>query len=242
MSESGNTSLSYILSIDSAMGGCAVGVYAAGRDDVFSEVIEQSQGQATHLVPMVQRCVEAADIAFADLDLVSVSIGPGSFTGVRTGMSSARSFALALDIPLVGLSSFDILAYMAREGRVDGAASTICVLVESRRQELFAQLFDGEGRALSEPMLALSADLEAELFGRDVVYVGDGVTRFFAETGGAARDGDLCYVLADPAVMARLAMARFDDPSYVRDEMAKPLYLRDADVSVSKKIQRVLKV
>ena len=101
-----------ILAIDTALDACAAGVLDT---DAASVIAQESQamkrGHAEALMPLIARVIRQAGIAFAALDRIAVTTGPGSFTGLRVGLSAARGIALAADKPVVGLST--LTAYAA---------------------------------------------------------------------------------------------------------------------------------
>jgi len=227
--------LEYVLTVDSAMGGASAGVYCVRSGDVFARELGVGQGQAEMLVPMVQGALEDAGVVMADLGLVVTNIGPGSFTGLRTGMSCARSLALALEIPLVGVNSFEVLAAAyAQDHDGDSAADALCVLVESRRVEFYAQFFNMDLSIESEPLVIAQDDLNARMAGRSIVVIGDALSRFDAGDGVFLENG---YDAPEALTMARMGLKRFMAEG---ESQVNPLYLRDADVSVSKRPQRVL--
>ena len=102
-------------------------------------------GQAEALFPMVDDVVREAGLTPSALDVVAVTTGPGSFTGIRVGIAAARGIALAVDLPLIGVTSFEAvtktLSSDARTGRC------LLVALESRRADLYVQFFDRAGQA-----------------------------------------------------------------------------------------------
>ena len=98
-----------VLAIDTALDGCAVAIV---RDETTLASISEpmQRGQAERLAPMAREAVEAAGVRLAEIDRIAVTTGPGSFTGVRVGLSFARALALALGIPCVGVSTLEALA------------------------------------------------------------------------------------------------------------------------------------
>jgi tRNA threonylcarbamoyladenosine biosynthesis protein TsaB len=103
-----------VLALDTALDACSV---AIARDDaVLANLSERMQrGQAERLAPMAREAADAAGVSFSELDCVAVTTGPGSFTGVRVGLSFARALALALSKPCIGVSTLEALALQGGE-------------------------------------------------------------------------------------------------------------------------------
>lgn len=136
-----------ILALDTAASYCAAAVYDAGRDVVLAQVSENiGKGHAEVLMDYVSRALAEAGVTIKDIDRVAVNIGPGSFTGVRIGVSAARGFALALGCPAIGVTAFEALADETL-ARVPGKPVTI--LLDAHRGEIYGQTFDANGAALS---------------------------------------------------------------------------------------------
>lgn len=243
------TTYQTILAVDSAMNGCGAALYYADTStSPIAETLPMARGQAEALVPMAQRVVAEAGKTFAAIDLVCTTIGPGTFTGLRVGMSAARSFALAMDVPLVGVSTLDVLAAAYCDG-ADGAAmaadACLCVLIETKREDFYAGFYECNGAALSQPAAMIGADICAHIVqnykGR-VVFIGDAPARFFEEQ--AAHTQPLWqhiqgYTQPDPVMLARIGLERALRDGVDGGEVA-PLYLRGADVSQPKLAPRTL--
>lgn len=213
----------HILSVETAMDGVGVGYYNAATGASVSVYEKTVRGQAEIVVPMVQQLLEDAGVTFADLNAVVTVLGPGSFTGVRLGLSVVKSFRLALDIPVFGVSTLQALA------RQYGAGAMVCVVLETRRSDYYVQLFDVAGIPISQGQSLEGEGVDALLGGRDdYVMIGNAVARYSGQESALA--------VIDPAFLARMLA---DFPDVLSDDLA-PIYLRDADVSVSKKVQRVL--
>jgi len=102
-------------------------------------------------MPLVARVMERSGKAFAELDRVVVTTGPGSFTGLRVGISAARGIALAANRPAVGLSTLS--AYAAPHLNADNKAPVVCA-IDARHEHVYLQVFSPDGRALTAPRLA----------------------------------------------------------------------------------------
>src|SRR5690606_8172147 len=107
-------SLMKLLAIDTAANLCAACVYDTQAGERGRAVLDLGKGHAEHLMAVIEEALTAAGCAYTDLEAVAVSVGPGSFTGVRVGVSAARGLALALGIPAVGVSTLEALAAEAR--------------------------------------------------------------------------------------------------------------------------------
>lgn len=216
-----------VLALDSALGGCVAAVMVG--DESFSRVLETGRDQAAKLMPMVQDVVKEAGIPFADLGLIVTTTGPGSFTGLRIGLSAARSLGLALSIPVQGVSTFEA---MVKSCKPQGKS---LVVLESKRADFYVQAFDEDWNPEGAPQCLLSGDIPVQ--GR--IVCGDAVSRLRAETG-AALESALERVLPDPVILAMAGGGIFAQNGHTAHK-PEPFYMRGADVSVSNKVQRQIK-
>ena len=143
-----------LLAIDTALEACSVGV---SPDDarppvVVSEVI--GRGHAERLMGMIQSVLREAGLTVADLERIAVTVGPGSFTGVRVGIAAVRGLGLVTGCPAVGIGTLAVLAERARW--LAGARPVLAVL-DARRGEVYAQSFDRQGAPLGPPEVAAAA-------------------------------------------------------------------------------------
>ena len=195
-------------------------------------------GHAEALFPMIERVMAEAGLAPAQLDAIAAAIGPGGFTGIRVGLAAAHGIALAVGARLIGISSFAAVA-----ARVAGTGQPACerllVALDSRRSDLYVQLFARDAALpLAEPQ-ALPADQLADyVAGRDLrslLIAGDAAEAAAAALGGRAH----CAVAAGSAPDARgVAAAAFVElRSGVLAGPVRPLYLRPPDVTLPKRPQ-----
>lgn len=212
------------LALDTSAEKCAVAIL---RDGICldSRHRKMARGHAEALVPMVQAAAAAAAVSLLDVDLVGVAKGPGSFTGLRTGIAAARGFAISSGAPAVGVSSLHAVALgAARSTR--SAAEILCVL-ETRRTDYFAQKFDAGGNPAGPPGVYDAAGIQALLREDAILLAGNAAPRLLAELSADNVDitrapGDGC---PDPVDVAALAEAAFDKEGLAPDTLS-PLYLR----------------
>src|ERR1700749_3699744 len=153
-----------ILAIDTALDACAAGVLdtEAGRL-IAQESQPMKRGHAEALMPLIARVMREAAIAFAALDRIAVTTGPGSFTGLRVGLSAARGIALAAGKPVVGVTT--LTAYAAPVVSVN-AAQPVISAIDARHDHVYVQAVAGDGSPLMSPRVApIDEALDAAGFG-----------------------------------------------------------------------------
>lgn len=209
-----------VLAFDTALNGCNVACVKAGGQPAVRQLVT-GRDQAAKLVPLIQDCMNEAGVVFADLDAIVTTVGPGSFTGLRIGLSTARSFALALNKKLIGVTTLDVAAQQALRL---ASGMPFCVLIETKRTDYYGQLYDGQGIPDGGIFALDGASILARLQGHFIF--GDAVERFITETGYAGPHAVMGMI--DPLDLMALGRTL---PAVDRLE---PLYLREADVSVAK--------
>lgn len=203
------------------MNGCAVAL-RLDNGNVLTDVAPMVRGHAEHLLPMVQAIVARASLALPDVAGFVGTVGPGSFTGVRVGLSALKGFAFAAQVPVIGVSTFDVLALAAKQ---TFDTDNVCVIIETKRQDFYVRMPQQAGACMRGHDIA--ATLQP-----DIVLVGDGIPRFMDETGYKT-DHAMVLDIASPALMFDVAAAK--------PHPLEPLYLREADTSISQlKIAKIV--
>jgi tRNA threonylcarbamoyladenosine biosynthesis protein TsaB len=219
-----------ILALDTAGPNCAVALgRATGKGEPAIVAVREERlgrGHAERLMPMIEEVLAEAGMAFADLDRMAVTTGPGSFTGVRVGVAAARALALALDIPAVGVGSLAALAEPVRRTRGPG---TVVAALDARRGEIFvaAGIF-GSGETLLEPRSVTPA-AAAQLLAAapdPLILIGAGAPLLAEALGG--RQFEIAGTAEYPDIVdvVRLGLksdtGRHPVPLYARGADAKP--------------------
>jgi tRNA threonylcarbamoyladenosine biosynthesis protein TsaB len=179
------------------------------------------RGHAEALMPLVMETMAQAGIGFADLAMIAVGVGPGSFTGIRIALAAARGMALAARRPVVGIDGFSAVA--AQLDPADLAGRSLLVVIESKRSELFGQYFGSDRLAIGTPLVLPPDGLLQRRPAGPLLIAGDGAARLPPAADIVRARATL---RPDARAIAQLAQAG----EHVLP--ARPLYLRAADVTL----------
>ena len=179
-----------------------------------------SGAHAERLMPMVEQALLAAGLDRSEIDRVGVGVGPGSFTGVRAGLSVARGIARGLNIPVVGVGSLRALAHAC------SPPSAVVAVLDARRDEVFVAAYAPDGGELVAPRVVAVAAFDAWLAAQTLgphVFVGEGVALLNRASACSEPDGVLPHAVCVAQVAAALAPELAPaTPVYVRDAGATP--------------------
>jgi tRNA threonylcarbamoyladenosine biosynthesis protein TsaB len=216
-----------ILALDAATGACSAALRADG-EILASRFVAMSRGQSEALMPMVGEVMQEAGLAYADLDLIAVTVGPGAFTGLRLGLAAARGLALAAGKPCVGVSTFAAIAASLTEE--ERAGRNLMIAVDGKRSDFFIQLFGKGDQSLGPAFAALPEEAARHLAPGPWLIAGDGA-HYFREALAAHpnifwADGD---GLPDAIHVAAVA-----EQSFLNGQALPPLpiYMRQPDVTL----------
>jgi tRNA threonylcarbamoyladenosine biosynthesis protein TsaB len=141
-----------VLAIDTALGACSAAVLDTDEADIAAQgSLPMARGHAEALIPLVARVLDASKFDVSDIDRIAVTIGPGSFTGLRVGISAARGLALASGKPAVGVTT--LAAYAAGCFDADDALPVVAA-IDARHGNVYLQVFGPGGRTLVAPRLS----------------------------------------------------------------------------------------
>lgn len=222
-----------VLAIDTCLGALSAAVRcvdAAGGSRMTESYEELKSGHAERLMPMVRATMAEAGVSFADLTRIAVTLGPGTFTGVRTGIAAARAFRLATGLEVVGATSLAVMAHRVLEAEAaENDERPLLVAVDARRGGLYVQMF---GRGALDPLTVpqeLAPAAAAALGGNLPMRVAGSAARAVAEVANAAgRQIDVVAEHLEPnasdlaVLAARLAPLHDVSPIYIRPPDAKP--------------------
>jgi tRNA threonylcarbamoyladenosine biosynthesis protein TsaB len=171
-----------VLAIDTALAACSAAVLDTANGGIFaSESLPMVRGHAEALMPLLARVMKKSGLAFADLERVVVTTGPGSFTGLRVGISAARGFGVATGIPVVGVTTLSAYAapYLADDDQIPVVAA-----IDARHEHVYLQVFGTGGRSLIAARLAplteavrAASETPARIVGSGAKAVADGLAK-----------------------------------------------------------------
>lgn len=229
----------FVLGIESATPVAAVAV--AGEGGILAErMVFNQRTHSVNLLPMIKAALEESEIGGEGLTGIAVSGGPGSFTGLRIGMSTAKALAQVWGLPVVGISTLETLAYP-----LTGHGNLVCPILNARKNEVYTAVYDCAGPHLARlagPMVARPEELVRTLltFEKPVTFLGDGVPVYRAGLqaglGELARFAPLSANFPRGAAVAELGLFALKEgrgcdpmilqPEYIRTSEAEAVWLK----------------
>lgn len=229
----------YVLGIESATPVAAVAI--AGDGGILAErMVFNRRTHSVNLLPLLKAVLEESEVGRHGLTGIAVSRGPGSFTGLRIGMSAAKALAQVWGIPVVGISTLESLAYP-----LTGHGSLVCPILNARKNEVYTAIYDytGPGPAqLGRPSAVRPGELVEILlkFNRSVFFLGDGVPVYGSDLkaglGELARFAPLSANFPRGAAVAELGLIALREgrsgdpmallPEYIRPSEAEVVWLK----------------
>ena len=189
------------------------------------------------LMSSIEHMFSKAGIVVADIDAIGVSTGPGSFTGIRIGMSVAKAMAYAANKPLIAISTLESIAYRYFE-----SGHLVCPLIDARRSEVYAALFNVNDDVTTLEQIGDSKVLKPETLldtiDRITVFSGTGAIRYrdliISRLGDMARFAPPHRILPSPEEVAFLALHRFLKGDIADPATLEPYYIRDSDAEIKR--------
>ncbi len=233
-----------IILIETAASMLSTAIVEDGRI-ICSLESEEPRSQAAMTAPFVKQMLDQAGLSARDCDAVCVSKGPGSYTGLRVGVSTAKGIAFGAGIPLIGIGTLDILVQqgitaaqtiLAPQGAREGSFEYIVPLIDARRMEVYTAVYDGSGKRLTEiaPRIIDSHSFDAEIGpSATVLFIGDAADKCREPLD---REGvHFLQTFPKASAMAPLATAAYEKKQFEDVAYFEPFYLKDFIATVSRK-------
>jgi tRNA threonylcarbamoyladenosine biosynthesis protein TsaB len=223
-----------ILGIETATNqvGCALGGY---EGVLASFHAARGRRHAETLVPAIEFVCKQARIEMKEISAIAVDVGPGLFTGMRVGVATGKAMAHALRVPMIGLSSLDLLAFPVRH-----TSRLIAAVIDARKGEVFTALYrqvPGGIQRLSPYRICTPHELASELMARDedCLVVGDGGLRYreVLENPGGVEVGEVGLAYPSANALVELAHPRAIREEFVQSWELELLYLRKSDAEIN---------
>ena len=226
-----------ILNLESSTDCCSAALTHEGQ--VLEERIEkQGMNHARLLAPFADDCMAYARSRELKLDAVAVSIGPGSYTGLRIGLSLAKGLCMGLDLPLIGVSTLQLLAVKAMFHRFDWEGDELLVpMIDARRMEVYTATYDFALNALQEPHpLILEPDSFAEYLeqGRRLIFCGNGCGKYRDLLPESEQVIYMPDIIPTAAGMMALSEKAFSEGKFLDMAYCVPEYLKEFQATVPK--------
>ncbi|MFI0489917.1 tRNA (adenosine(37)-N6)-threonylcarbamoyltransferase complex dimerization subunit type 1 TsaB [Flavobacterium sp.] len=220
----------YILNIETATKNCSVALAKEGKTIVCKEIAEEGYSHAERLHVFIEEIIKEAGITFQDLSAIAVSQGPGSYTGLRIGVSAAKGLSFALDIPLIAVDTLQVLA-----SQVKVSNGFIIPMLDARRMEVYSAIFTTnfeKKRAIQAEIITENSfeDLQETLY-----FVGDCADK--CKTVLVKENFIFLDEIKYPSAkeMSLLSFEKYQISDTVDVAYFEPYYLKDFMMTVSKK-------
>ncbi len=214
-----------ILLIETSTALCSAAVGIDGK--VVARRSDASRQHASLTAVFCDSVLKEAGLKASDLDAVCISDGPGSYTGLRVGLSTAKGLCFGAGLKMLSVSSLDVLAAMAPHK----AGCTIVPMIDARRNEVFTANYDSDGRRTSDVEAKIVEEGAYADIAENAVFIGDGALKCRDIIG----KGEFIEAMPDAAAMAELAEREFTSGNFRDLAYFEPFYLKDYVPTVSKK-------
>src|SRR5271165_3431037 len=213
-----------ILAIDTSCGAASVAVVETGRIEPLAIVSRaMARGHAEALAPMVEEVARGIEGGLPSIGRIAVTIGPGSFTGIRVGLALARAMGLVLGIPVVGVST---LVAFAAPVLSEPRTGVIAAAIDARHGSVYFQLFEASGRPLGPPRCDTARECVRAIGAGPAWLAGDAALIVANEAHRAGLPYDLDAARDAPDIVALAWMGLALDPSV---SPARPIYVKPPD-------------
>jgi tRNA threonylcarbamoyl adenosine modification protein YeaZ len=220
-----------ILAIDTSCGAASACVLDGGAAEPLAhETLPMERGHAEALAPLVQRVMSGVEGGFASIDRIAATVGPGSFTGIRIGLATARAIGLALSAPVVGVST---LVAFAGPLLFDPKPGVIAATIDARHGWVYLQLLDATGRPVLAARVVTLRDAIRLVGSGPVRVVGSAAPLIAA---GATRVGVTAEVVGNVAYPDILAVAQLGLVADPGESPPRPLYLKAPDAQPAENV------
>ena len=226
--------MSLILNIDTALENASVCLAEDGEAiDLATNPSQKDQAAWIHVA--IEKMIHGRSKSpeRKELAAIAASAGPGSYTGLRVGLSTAKGLCYALNIPLIMINSLEMMASAA----IEKATDLLCPMIDARRMEVFTAVYDKELKVVIEPNACIvdETTFSALLDKQRILFFGSGSLKFSSLIENS--NAEFAYINADASHLGRLSFKRFLGKHFAELAYAEPLYLKEFHTPVKKPIK-----
>lgn len=215
--------MAYILCIESATTNCSVAIAKDGLIISLVENATENYSHAEQLHNYIEKALQQASLDKTDLNAIAVSKGPGSYTGLRIGVSAAKGMCFGLDIPLLAIPTLASLAQQVKE------ATLVIPLLDARRMEVYAAVYDQNKKNIKEPFAEILSETSFNKFvsTHKTTFIGNGVKKFKELVDNHPNIVFMEDALPSANDMAVLANKKYIKSNFENVAYFEPYYLKD---------------
>lgn len=222
--------MDYILNIETSTKNCSVSIAKEGKTIICKEIAEEGYSHAERLHIFIEESLKEAGLAYKDLSAIAVSQGPGSYTGLRIGVSAAKGLCFALDIPLIAVDTLKVLASQATISN-----GLIVPMIDARRMEVYSAVFNAEYEKLRDVQAEIINEDSFENLQETIYFVGDCAEK----CKGVLTKENFVFLerIKYPSAkeMSALSFDKYKKSDIVDVAYFEPFYLKDFLITTSKK-------
>ena len=222
--------MTYILNLETATKNCSVSISQHGKTILCKEIAESGYSHAERLHVFIEECLKESNITFKDLSAIAVSQGPGSYTGLRIGVSAVKGLCFALDLPLIAIDTLQVLA-----SQLTITEGVIIPMIDARRMEVYSAIYNSNYEKTREVQAEILTENSFEEIADTIHFVGDcsEKAKTVLTNSNFIFHEEIVYPSANE--MSELSFKKFQDSNFEDVAYFEPYYLKDFMTTVSKK-------
>ncbi len=222
--------MTYILNLETATKNCSVSISQHGKTILCKEIAESGYSHAERLHVFIEECLKESNITFKDLSAIAVSQGPGSYTGLRIGVSTAKGLCFALDLPLIAIDTLQVLA-----SQLTITEGVIIPMIDARRMEVYSAIYNSNYEKTREVQAEILTENSFLEISDTIHFVGDcsEKAKTVLTNSNFIFHEEIVYPSANE--MSELSFKKFQDSNFEDVAYFEPYYLKDFMTTVSKK-------
>ncbi len=222
--------MTYILNLETATKNCSVSISQDGKTILYKEMAEAGYSHAEKLHVFIEECLKDSKLTFNDLSAIAVSQGPGSYTGLRIGVSAAKGLCFALDLPLISIDTLQVLA-----SQLSITEGVIIPMIDARRMEVYSAIYNSNYEKIREVQAEILTENSFGNISETTHFIGDCAEKaktVLTNTNFIFYE-EIIYPSANE--MSALSYQKFQKSNFVDVAYFEPYYLKDFIGTVSKK-------